>query len=433
MGARFSGMTPSDKALLVASPGAGQGLALFQALLEGAAVYPFDVRTAGLPALRDWIAAEEITLYQSVPAVFRSLVKTFRPARAFRACGSSGSEATPCGARTWSSSSATSASRAACGSATEAPRPDRSPATSCGATTSLPSGPVPVGSPYEGVEVRLLDEDGREAGPDEVGEITVRSRHLALGYWRQEALTRERFLPDPAGGAERICRTGDLGQLRPDGLLVHRGRKDFQVKIRGNRVEVGEVEEALRTLPGIEDAAVAAARGTGRRESPRRLRGVERAVRLHAGASRRALADAAGSHGAGRVRLPPRPSADGAGQGGSRRPEGLPSRRARRAEGELVDPRDDVEKELVVIWEGLLGIRPIGVRHDFFELGGDSLLAVELFALIESRMGRYLPLSSFLHASTIELLAKKLREAPPRDGPASSRCRPSDPGRRSSA
>ena len=332
VGGRFTGMTASDKALFVASPGAGQGLALFQALLAGAAVHPFDVKAAGLPALRDWMASEEITLYQSVPAVFRSLVKTFRPGESFpslRVVRLGGDTVRredvqlfqkhfrePCRLRVSYGSSETG------------------PIAShyIGATSPLPSGPIPVGRPYEGVEIRLLDEDGREVGTNEVGEIAVRSRHLALGYWRNEALTRERFLADSAGGAERICRTGDLGQLRPDGLLVHRGRKDFQVKIRGNRVEVGEVEEALRALPGIEDAAVAGSEGP---DGENRLVGYV-VWKGRPGSTRELRAglgqDAARLHGPRRVRLPRGPPADGAGKGGSRRTEaaGAAERRRRK-------------------------------------------------------------------------------------------------------
>ncbi len=412
VGAGFTGMTSSDMALLVSSPGAGQGLALFQALLSGAAVYPFDVRSAGLPALRDFLAAEEITLYQSVPAVFRSLVKTFRDGErlpALRVVRLGGDTVRredvllfqrhfsgPCRLRVSYGSSETG------------------PIAShfIDAAAPLPSGPVPVGRPYEGVEVRLLDEDGRDVAPGEVGEITVRSRHLALGYWRQEAMTRERFLPDPAGGAERIVRTGDLGQLRPDGLLVHRGRKDFQVKVRGHRVEVGEVEEALRALPGVEDAAVAASAGSdgenrlvgyvvwkGRPGSTRALRGgLSRTLPAH-------MVPALF------VSLPSLPlTARGKVDRAALKP---PKAEFTAPEGEVVGPRDDVEATLVALWEELLGTRPVGVRHDFFELGGDSLLAVELFALIEQRTGRYLPLSEFVGASTIELLARKLREPAP--------------------
>ena len=224
----------------------------------------------------------------------------------------------------------------------------------------FPSGPVAVGRPYEGVEVRLLDENGREVGTDEVGEITVRSRHLALGYWRQEALTRERFLPDPAGGAERICRTGDLGQLRPDGLLVHLGRKDFQVKIRGNRVEVGEVEEALRPCPG----------STTRRSPPARAR-TERIVSsatwcgrgspvprrsFRAGLARRCPAHMVP---AAFVSLPALPlTARGKVDRAALKP---PGRRALRPKASVAGPETTIEKALVAIWEELLRVRPVGV------------------------------------------------------------------------
>lgn len=412
VGARFAGMTSSDRALLVASPGAGQGLALFQALLEGASVYPFDVKEAGLPALRDGIVSEEITLYQSVPAVFRALVKTFRAGESFprlRVVRLGGDTVrredvllfqkhfrSPCRLRVSYGSSETG------------------PVAShfLDAESPLPEGPVAVGRPYEGVELRLLDEAGRDVGPDEVGEITVRSRHLALGYWRREALTRERFLPDPAGGEERVCRTGDLGRLRPDGLLVHLGRKDFQVKIRGNRVEVGEVEEALRALPGVDDAAVAAHTGP---DGENRLTGYVvwqgppgSGKELRAGLGR-TLPDYMVP--AAFVSLPALPLTD---RGKVDRaalkppePESAPAR------GALAGAGDDVEEALAAIWEELLRIGPVGAGDDFFELGGDSLLAVELFARIESRMGIYLPLSSFVGATTLERLAKRLREAPP--------------------
>jgi len=416
VGARFGGMTSSDRALLVASPGAGQGLQMFQALLAGASVTPFDVRSEGLPALRDRLAAGEITLYQSVPAVFRSLVGTFRPGESFP-----GLRTVRLGGDTVRREDVLlfrSRFREPCRLRISYGSSETGPIAShyLDASTPLPPGPVPVGRPYEGVEVRVVGEDGREAGPGEVGEITVRSRHLASGYWRQEALTRERFLSDPAGGEERVCRTGDLGFLRPDGLLVHLGRKDFQVKIRGNRVEVGEVEEALRALPGVADAVVAAHAAPG---GENRLvayvvwigrRGTARALR--AGLSRTLPEHMVPAAFVPLPALPltPHGKVDRAALAPPLR-EGVP------AEGLAVAPRDDVERELAGLWEGLLKVRPIGVRHDFFELGGDSLLAVELFAMIERRMGRYLPLSTFVGASTIELLAARLREEPPRAWP----------------
>src|SRR5262249_36287694 len=116
----------------------------------------------------------------------------------------------------------------------------------------------PVGYACPGRLISLLDERGHEVAQGEIGEIAVSGRHLASGYWNNPELTRAKFLPAPGGGNERIFLTGDLGQIRQDGLIVHRGRKDFMVKIRGYRVEIGEVERTLSSHPLVKDAAVIA-------------------------------------------------------------------------------------------------------------------------------------------------------------------------------
>lgn len=122
--------------------------------------------------------------------------------------------------------------------------------------TVVEPGLVPVGYPSDDVEILLLDEYGEEVAPREVGEITVKSRYLAPGFWRRPALTRATFLSDPNGGQERIYRTGDLGRFLPDGRLLVLGRKDAQVKVRGYRIELGEVEAAANGLESVREAAV---------------------------------------------------------------------------------------------------------------------------------------------------------------------------------
>ena len=113
----------------------------------------------------------------------------------------------------------------------------------------LPDNKVPLGYVVEGAEVLLFDENGEEVGNNRMGEIAVKSCYLALGYWRQPERTRTAFRPDPSGGDARIYYTGDLGRWLPDGCLEHLGRKDWQVKIRGHRIEVVEVERALLEIP----------------------------------------------------------------------------------------------------------------------------------------------------------------------------------------
>ena len=114
----------------------------------------------------------------------------------------------------------------------------------------------PVGYPIEGKSIALLDDTGNPVEPGEVGEIAVKSRYLAEGYWRQPDLTKAKFLPDPNGGEERIYLTGDLGRLNSDGCLFHLGRKDNRVKIRGFSVEPLEVEQFLLRHPTVEAVAV---------------------------------------------------------------------------------------------------------------------------------------------------------------------------------
>src|SRR5205823_1932124 len=97
--------------------------------------------------------------------------------------------------------------------------------------TPLTGSSMPVGYPVDEMEISLLDDEGQEH--DVRGEIAIRSRHVALGYWRRPEFTRECFLSDPAGGDRRVYRTGDLARRRPDGMLEYLGRKDQQAKLRG--------------------------------------------------------------------------------------------------------------------------------------------------------------------------------------------------------
>ena len=108
------------------------------------------------------------------------------------------------------------------------------------------------------MDVSLLGDDGQPVARGEVGEIVVKSRYLANGYWRDPELTAERFSADLDGNGTRLVRTGDRGRINADGLLEFCGRKDDRVKIRGNRIELLDIERALERLPGIDRAAVVA-------------------------------------------------------------------------------------------------------------------------------------------------------------------------------
>jgi acyl-coenzyme A synthetase/AMP-(fatty) acid ligase len=115
---------------------------------------------------------------------------------------------------------------------------------------------VPVGYEVEDTQVLLLDEAGRQVEKDQIGEISVRSRYLSPAYWQDPELTRTPFLPDLQEYEMRIYRTGELGRYREDSCLEHLGRIDSQIKFRGMRIEMREVEAALESHPGVLAAAV---------------------------------------------------------------------------------------------------------------------------------------------------------------------------------
>ena len=118
------------------------------------------------------------------------------------------------------------------------------------------------------MDVVVLDEDGAGQGRGEVGEIAVRSKYLATGYWKEPERTERAFRRCASDPELRLYRTGDLGRMRPDGCLEHLGRKDFRIKIRGHTIEAGAVEAALCELEEVRHAVVAAA---GERQGERSL------------------------------------------------------------------------------------------------------------------------------------------------------------------
>lgn len=271
--------------------------------------------------------------------------------------------------------------------------------------TAIPDTLVPIGYPLEGCEVLLLDNDGNKLGFDEVGEIAVRSRYLSPGYWRRSDLTQACFLADPEGGDARIFRTGDLGSMRPDGCLVHRGRKDFHVKIRGYSVEIAEVEAALLELDAVKQAVVttrANAQGNQVLVGYVVLTGKST---LTVSAIRKALAakvpdymipsafiflDSLPLIGPGKVNVRALPDP------GKTRPD---------LEVPFALPRDPVEEKIVKIWSEILGLNEVGIHDRFLELGGDSLLATRVISRIIVTFRCDLPMRTFFAEPTVAALA----------------------------
>jgi amino acid adenylation domain-containing protein len=271
---------------------------------------------------------------------------------------------------------------------------------------------VALGRPLGARVAYVLSRTGELLGAGVPGELHV-GGILARGYRGRPAETAERFVPDPFAAApgSRLYRTGDRARHLPDGALEFLGRLDGQVKVRGVRIELGEVEAALAGHPGVGQAAAAL-----RHDAP----GGTGLVAYLVPADPSAAPDPQALRDYLRARLPEAmvPAAFVVMAALPLTPNGKVDRRAlpapgrsRRAPGTgRMAPRDGLELELVRIWEEVLGVRPLGVRDDFFELGGHSLLAVQMMGRIERSHGVKLPMATLLRQSNVERLAAVLRE-----------------------
>ena len=455
-------LTPDDRLTLLTSCGlSASGTHLFSALLHGATLCPFPVRTQGADRLAAWLRERRITIFHSVPTIFRHLAasssakNSFKTVRLIRLGGepllNSDVESFRqlCSARCQlmnsfsstetglvtsfsfgkisgieSSDSRDEALPALPHAGTTSPSPPRSggqgrgevelrvpgenPLVAMCSTFDIRCSRIPVGRPIPGVEVLLLDDKNQPAVPGAEGRIAVRSRHLRQGYWRQPALTAEKFHIDPAHPGLRTFITADLGKWLSDGSLEHLGRADDVVKIQGQRVDLRAVETALLATGLVSEVAVTAPEDAsgecrlaayfvpraGADVSPQNFRTQLRAqVAEHFVPSYFVPLEKLPQTTGGKIdrrALPP-----------------LPKMQRSELTADAL-PQNSIEKKLAFIWESVLGVSPISRRDDFFDLGGTSLKMVEVGAAIEDYFSLVLSSSTLVAHSTIEKLAPLL-------------------------
>jgi amino acid adenylation domain-containing protein len=402
-------ISPKDRVVFLYSCSALGGiLCIFYTLLNGAALYSFDVKTQGLNNLVNWLIEEEITIYHSFATLFRHFVETLTGAEDFAHIRlvKLGGEATV--VRDVENFK-------------QHFHPDCILYASLGATetgtfrnylitqdTEISSSTIPIGYAVEDMDVVLLDELGEEVANGEIGEIAVKSKYLALSYWQNPELTAKVFLPDPKNPDVRIYRTGDLGKLDTHGCLIHQGRKDFQVKIRGFRIEVAEIEMALLSNDNFKEAVVIAREDiagdkklvayiVSKQKSAPTIRELRQFLQQklpdYMIPSAYVFLDV----------LPLTPN-------GKTDRRALPAPNLVKSAADVTAPDDNLERELIQICQEILGIQTVGVQDNFFELGGNSLLAVRLFAVIEQKYQVKLPLATLLQTTTVEAIAQIIRQ-----------------------
>ncbi len=284
------------------------------------------------------------------------------------------------------------------------------------ASVATSAGPVPprrrgeagapptLGRPVVGLRVHLLDRSLQPVPPGAAGELWVGGPSLARGYLGDPARTAERFLPDPWGAGKRLYRTGDLCRFRHDGEIEFIGRVDHQVKIRGQRIELGEIAAALLEIPGLREAVVAARDG--------------RLVAYLVGD-----AEVDGLRRSLRERLPEAmvPAAFVFLAALPLTPNGKVDRRALPAPAPVSrdltpEPgRSAIEETVAGVWCEILGVPRVGSQENFFDLGGHSLLLTRVQARLQDRLGREIPLLDLLTHTTVRALARHLEPGKPEE------------------
>ncbi|MEH1017093.1 amino acid adenylation domain-containing protein [Micromonospora sp. CPCC 206060] len=272
-----------------------------------------------------------------------------------------------------------------------------------------PGEPVSIGHAVANTRTHILDD---RSEPAEIGELCLAGVQLARGYLGRPALTAERFTPDPFGPpGSRLYRTGDLARRLPDGAVDYLGRIDHQVKIRGHRVELGEIDAALRTVPGVQAAATAvhADQLVGYVVAAT-VAPTVRVLRAHL--TERLPGYMVPSVFMAVPALPISPS-------GKLDRTALPAPDHRRlADSGRVDPRTDDERRLADIWADLLGGGPVGVQDTFVELGGDSLAATRVCSRVRRSWGWSFSPADVLTATVAELVARGGSDGPADTGEA---------------
>ena len=374
---------------------------VLQGLICGACMLIYDFTAEGIHGLAGWLVQREVTIMRLVPSVLRRLVPdTPRADRfpALRVISLMGDTVHRQDVDLYQRHFSSHCILMSCLGCQET---QDYRVFYMDHATRIDGAVVPSGYALPDMEATLIDEGGQPVIPGEVGEIAVRSRYISPGYVNRPELTASRFLPDPDDGDRRIYLTGDLGRCAADGCLYHVGRKDFQVKLRGRRVDTGEVEELLRSHDSVEQAAV------GVHTSPA---GDDRLVAYivpagqpapTASALRRLLAarlpdymvpsafvvmdDLPRTHNGkvDRKALPPPPTA---------RPM---------LDSPFVAPSSPLEMSITQIWAAVLGLQAVGIHDHFLDLGGDSLLATQIMARLLQSFQVELPLHQLLQSPTV--------------------------------
>ncbi len=379
---------------------------IYGALLNGSTLYPYNLLLDGsITGIINWLRDEQITIFHAIPTVYRYFTEslTTEEFMDLRLIVLGGEEVLQ--------KDVTAYQRLFSDKVIliNGLGPTESTVTLqyfINKDTKITRLSVPVGYPVEETEVILLAEDQQEVGVFGIGEIVYKSPYLAPGYWNDLETTAAVFTADPRTGQGRVYRSGDLGQLLPDGSIVFVGRRDSQVKIRGYRIELSEIESVLDHLEGIKKSAVTVVEEkigekylvgyyigkTGQELDTDKLRNLLRSkLPDYMVPTYFVQLDHFPLTATGKIDKRNLPAFD---------------RQIELDSGDLL-PTTDVESHLARLWSEILHLQVenISVNRSFFDLGGDSLKLIRVTDAINQQFATHLKVTDLLTYTTIREIA----------------------------
>lgn len=405
------GICPADKILLLTSYShTVSAIDIFSALLNGASIYIYDITSeADIAKLAKWMKTEGITVYHSVPTIYRYLLgagvekddlsevrlvilggeEVFkRDVELYRQYFTDKCRFVDL----FGSSELLIASSYIIDKNTE-----------------ITKDIVPLGLPLDGVEILLLNEENEKVGVFGVGELVYKSDYLSPGYWHTGDKEAGVFVKNPLDGQGIVYRSGDLGRRMIDGNIEYLGRKDFQIKIRGNRVELGEIESIIDNLDDIGKSVVTAFKKESGENELAAYYTTKNGGKIETDIFMKALAQKIPDYMIPSrylflERLPLTPN-------GKIDRKNLPEPvGAEEAAIQYVPPRNEIDEKLVLLWQEILEKEKIGINENFFRLGGHSLLAITLINKIYQTFEVEISLGDLMDNQTIAKLTDYIRD-----------------------
>ncbi|MDQ3563929.1 MAG: non-ribosomal peptide synthetase [Pseudomonadota bacterium] len=374
---------------------------IFGALLNGASLFPFNVKGNVSAVLVEHLGKHDITVYQSVPAVFRHLASALNGKDLFPSLRVIRLGSAPVLKSDFDLFKEHFSADCVFINGYGASEMSTVSQYCMDRNSKIVGATVPVGYPLADTRIILLDEDRKPVEAGGIGEIVLHSHYLAVGYWRKPELTAKVFFDDPSCAGARLYLTGDVGRMLPDGCIELLGRKDFQVKIRGYRIETAEIEFALLQHGQVREVAVVACddeRGDKRLVAYVVGAGVQKEkLRAHLKArlpdymlpSALVVLDA----------LPLTPN-------GKLDRKALPRPASTRCDAvAYAPPRTPTEETLAAIYADILRLDRVGIDDNFFELGGHSLFATQVIARVNKTLNVDIQLRALFESPTVARLS----------------------------